>query len=329
MRACVLIAGWHGQIVHALVELAAKDPSITALSVGRPVLDLCTPSSIRSTFIAAQPDVMINTAACTAVDQAESDPAAAFDLNCKGAAAFAELARRNDTPIIHLSRDYVFDGTKKGAYTEADKLLPRTVYGRSKLEGESAVAAANPMHQILRTSRVFSPFGRNFVTNLLTRARERIEVVGDQRGCPTYALDFAHVILELASRIASERQAVAWGTCHAVGTGAASWYEFAQKALEISRAQGGADAELAAIRAKGYATEAPRLANVCLDSSKLSNACGLGRRALPIVSNGWLKPVQRRTPATPTDLYFITSISLPRKWRDSLTIWAAAASLSG
>ena len=127
----LLIAGWHGQIAHALVELAAKDPSITALSVGRPALDLCTPSSIRSTFIAAEPDVMINTAAYTAVDEAESNPAAAFDLNCKGAAAFAELARRNDTPIIHLSSDYVFDGIKKGPYTEADETSPRTVYGLS------------------------------------------------------------------------------------------------------------------------------------------------------------------------------------------------------
>jgi dTDP-4-dehydrorhamnose reductase len=273
----LLIAGWHGQIAHALVELAASDPDITALSVGRPALDLCTPSSIRSTFAATRPDVMINTAAYTGVDEAESDRAAAFDLNMAGAAAFAELARRTGTPVIHLSSGYVFDGAKEGAYNEEDTPSPQTVYGRSKLEGELAVQRANDRHLILRTAWIFSPFGRNFVSNVLDLAGRRaaIEIVDDQFGSPTYAPDLARVILALAARCASRPRTVAWGIYHAAGAGAASWYEVACKALEISRAQGGPFAEVMPIRGADYATAAPRLANSRLDCSKLERAFGI------------------------------------------------------
>ena len=189
----LLIAGWQGQIARALVEIAAGDESVTALSVGRPALDLCTPSTIRSTFIATDPDVLINTAAYTGVDGAEEDEQAAFDLNCAGARAFAELAHRHDVPVLHLSTAYVFDGQSATAYSELDRPNPQSVYGRSKRAGELAVEEANPRHLILRTSWIHSPYGRNFVSNILQRASSEgsIEVVDDQRGNPTSALDLA------------------------------------------------------------------------------------------------------------------------------------------
>jgi len=270
----LLIAGWHGQIAHALVELAASDPDITALSLGRPALDLCTPSSIRSTFAATRPDVMINTAAYTAVDEAESDREAAFDLNMEGAAAFANLARRTATPIIHLSSGYVFDGTKTGSYSEADAPSPNTVYGRSKLEGEIAVQRANDRHLILRTAWIFSPFGRNFVSNVLDLARRggAIDIVDDQFGSPTHAPDLARVILKLAAKCARQPETVPWGIYHAAGAGSASWCDVARKALDISRRLGGPFAEVTPIRGADYVTAAPRLANSRLDCSKLERA---------------------------------------------------------
>jgi dTDP-4-dehydrorhamnose reductase len=273
----LLVAGWHGQIAQALVELAAATPSITALSVGRPALDLCTPSTIRSTFVATRPDVMINTAAYTAVDAAESDERAAFDLNCRGAAAFAHLAARHGVPIIHMSTGYVFDGEKDGPYGEDDAPRPQTVYGRSKLAGEAEVVGAIPCHLILRTSWVFSPYGRNFVSHVLDLARERdeIEIVDDQVGSPTSALDLAAAVLDLAARLGGIDAEVPWGTYHIAGGGEASWFTLARKALEFSGALGGPTARVRPISGADYATRAPRLANSRLDTARMSRNFGI------------------------------------------------------
>jgi len=273
----LLIAGWQGQIARALVELALRRADISALSVGRPALDLCRPSSIKSTLIGDQPDIIINTAAYTAVDQAESEPDAVFQLNSAGAAAFAAAAAKRDIPIIHLSTDYVFDGTKTSAYTEDDTPAPQTVYGRSKLDSEIAVAGANPRHIILRTSWVHSPYGHNFVKTMLGQAGEhrQIDVVDDQEGCPTYALHLAEAILDIAAQISAGQVAAPWGTYHAANSGGASWCGFARHVFEVSRGLGGPGAKVKPIATVDYPTIAPRLPNGRLDSSKLTDVFGI------------------------------------------------------
>lgn len=281
----LMIAGWHGQIARALVQLATARPDINALSVGRPALDLCLPSTIRSTLVEAEPDIMINTAAYTAVDQAEEELDAVYQLNSAGAATFAELAAKRGVPVIHLSTDYVFDGTKDGAYTEDDVPAPHSAYGRSKLEGELAVAAANPKHLILRTSWVYSPYGRNFVKSMLKLAGEQdeVKVVDDQFGSPTYALHLAAGILDIATQVAGDRNWQHWGVYHAAAAGGVSWCGLARRVFEVSKALGGPSAEVKAISSADYPTVAPRLENARLDSARLDETFGV---RLPEWSDG-------------------------------------------
>lgn len=273
----VFIAGWHGQVARALVELAPGRGEVTAFAVGRPALDLCNPASVNSALATVNPDVMINTAAYTAVDEAEQDADAAFALNCEGAGLFAELAARRNIPVIHLSTEYVFDGSKASPYVEDDRPAPQSVYGRSKLAGERAVAAANPRHVILRTSWIYSPYGTNFVKTLLRRATEEaeVDVVDDLFGCPTYAPHLAAAILTIASLVSKNREAARWGTYHAAGSGSASWFDVARTALAVSRSLGGPFAEVRATVTAPGATKVPRLANGRLDCTLLQDAFGI------------------------------------------------------
>ena len=172
----------------------------------RPDVDLLRPASIAQALADFRPDIVVNPAAYTAVDKAESEPDQAFALNRDGAGAVAAAAANQGVPVIHLSTDYVFDGTKDAPYVESDPVNPQSVYGRSKLEGELAVAAANPRHIILRTSWVYAPFGTNFVRTMLRLAAERdqLRVVDDQIGCPTYAPDIAAAIIAIAKKVLRE-----------------------------------------------------------------------------------------------------------------------------
>lgn len=273
----LLIAGWQGQIARSLVELALGRDDVSGLSVGRPALDLFSASSVKSSLVGDSPDIMINTAAYTAVDQAEEEPEQAFKLNTAGAASFAATAAKLDIPVIHLSTAYVFDGEKDAPYTEEDTPAPKTVYGQSKLQSETEVAAANPRHVILRTAWVYSPYSGNFVSSMLSKARkgEEIEVVDDQTGSPTYALDLARAILDIAAAIATRGDDTPWGTYHVASTGEATWYGFANKIFDISRGLGGPTAEPQPISTDAYPTTAIRLANARLDSSKVSSAFGI------------------------------------------------------
>ena len=281
----LLIAGWQGQVARSLVELALERDDVEALSVGRPALDLCQPSSIQSTLVGDLPDIMINTAAYTAVDQAESEPDAVFQLNAAGAAAFAAAGAKRGIPIIHLSTDYVFDGTKDTPYTENDATSPQTVYGRSKLQSEQDVAEANPHHVILRTAWVHSPFGKNFVKTMLRLAgdRDTVNVVDDQRGSPTYALHLAQAILDIASKISSRETPEPWGLYHATNTGGVTWCGFAERIFDVSGGLGGPSATAAPITTAEYPTPAKRPANSRLDCSKLAETFGI---TLPAWADG-------------------------------------------
>jgi len=273
----LLIAGWQGQVARALVETAPGCPDVTACAVGRAALDICEARSIERALSSISPTVVINSAAYTAVDEAEREVERAFALNRDGARLLAEAAARRNIPIIHISSDYVFDGSKPTPYVEDDPTSPVTVFGRSKLEGEEAVRAANPKHIILRTSWIFSPGGRNFVKTMLTQAAERslVRVVNDQHGSPTYAPHLVDVILELARRTSNGEASAEWGVFHAANTGSTTWHGFAEEVFRRSAELGGPIAEVEPIVSTDYPTPAQRPANSQLDCSKLDRAYGL------------------------------------------------------
>jgi len=288
----LLIAGWQGQVARALVEAAPACPDVTACAVGRAALDICEARSIERALSGINPTVVINSAAYTAVDKAETDQERAFALNRDGARLLAEAAARRGIPIIHLSTDYVFDGRKYDPYVEDDVTAPLTVFGRSKLEGEEAVRAANPKHIVLRTSWIFSPGGRNFVKTMLAQAAEqqRVRVVDDQRGSPTYAPHLVTVILELARRLSKPDAKGPWGVYHADNSGTTTWRQFAEEVFRRSRELGGPVAAVDPIASKDYPTPAPRMMNSQLDCTKLERTF---RMRMPAWQDGVADCVQR------------------------------------
>ncbi|TIM17034.1 MAG: dTDP-4-dehydrorhamnose reductase, partial [Mesorhizobium sp.] len=183
----LVVTGRDGQVAASLLEAGPAAAGVEVIAIGRPQLDLARPDTVIEAIAAAKPDIVVSAAAYTAVDQAEDEPDLAFAVNAVGAGKVAQAASRLGVPVIHLSTDYVFDGTKDAAYVETDATAPRSVYGASKLAGEQAVASANPHHLILRTAWVYSPFGKNFVKTMLRLAadRDEIAVVADQWGNPT------------------------------------------------------------------------------------------------------------------------------------------------
>ncbi len=269
----ILVAGGAGQVARALASASAPDGA-AIIAKGRPDLDILDEASIAAAFEAVKPDFVVNAAAYTAVDQAESEEAAAFALNAAAPGALAAVAARHGAPIIHLSTDYVFDGTKAAPYNEADPVAPLGVYGRSKLAGEEAVAGANPDHLILRTAWVYSPVGKNFVKTMLRvgSMREELTVVHDQRGNPTSAADIAAGILSVAGQVLSGKTAVKPGVYHMTAGGEASWAEFAEYIFECSAKEGGPVARVKRITSAEYPTPVTRPANSRLDCAKIAEA---------------------------------------------------------
>ncbi|MEO0670712.1 MAG: dTDP-4-dehydrorhamnose reductase [Pseudomonadota bacterium] len=284
----LLIAGWQGQVARALVEAAPQREGITAVALGRPALDLCAPSSIAGALSDGRPDVAINTAAYTAVDAAEDDEAAARRLNAHGAGLIAAEAARRGAAIIHLSTDYVFDGEASGAYLPDAAPNPKSVYGTTKLEGEVAVAAANPRHVIVRTAWVHSSTGHNFVKTMLRLARDRdeVRVVADQVGSPTYAPHLATALLAIAEQVARFRDSegdgatgddvreAPWGVYHAAGSGQTSWADLARAVFAESEKRGGPTAKVVDIATSDYPTAAPRPKNSVLNCGSLEETFG-------------------------------------------------------
>ncbi|TJV53573.1 MAG: dTDP-4-dehydrorhamnose reductase [Mesorhizobium sp.] len=270
----LVVTGREGQVAASLIEWGRNDVEVVA--VGRPVLDLARPDTVYSALEAARPDIVVSAAAYTAVDQAEDEKDLAFAVNAVGAGKVAEAAAKLGVPVIHLSTDYVFDGTKDGAYVETDPTAPLGVYGASKLAGEQAVAAANPRHLILRTAWVYSPFGRNFVKTMLRLAadRDEISVVADQWGNPTSALDIADAILHAAARLHDGNNFAAYGIYHLAGSGEINWSGFARHILDTSRAFGGPHASVRDIATADYPTKARRPANSRLSSARFADVFG-------------------------------------------------------
>jgi dTDP-4-dehydrorhamnose reductase len=274
----VLVIGRSGQLAQALIE--AGGPGVIA--AGRPDVDLTNAASLDEFVSRHAPDVVVNAAAYTAVDKAESEPDLAHAINATGALRIAQICNRHALPLIHVSTDYVFDGTSPRAYREDDPVAPLGAYGRSKLEGEQMVAASCARHVILRTAWVYSPWGNNFVKTMLRLAatRSEIGVVDDQIGNPTYAPHLATAILAISRSVTRAVPTAAvsagWGIYHAAGTGDTTWCGFAREVFRLAQIHGLPAATVKAIATADYPTPARRPANSRLDLSKLTDRFGVG-----------------------------------------------------
>lgn len=271
----VLVIGRSGQVARALIERAAGRPHLELVAVGRSELDLERPGSVEQVIADAKPDLVINCAAYTSVDQAEHERERAFRINGDGAGEVAAAAVQAEAAVIQLSTDYVFDGTSEEPYSEDAVPNPVNVYGLSKLAGERAVGEANARHLIVRTSWLFSPFGRNFVKTMLSLAgkQEEVAVVADQRGCPTSALDLADAILTIADRAAEGN--MRWGrVLHIAGEGNCSWAEFADAIFSQWGQAGGPTAAVRPIATADYPTAARRPRYSVLDCSRFAAEFG-------------------------------------------------------
>ena len=273
----VVVTGTQGQVARALIERGAvRGVAIQAL--GRPDYDLLEPAGIAAAIAASSADVVVNAAAYTAVDKAESEPDSAMRINGAAAGAIAAAAAKGGRPIIQLSTDYVFDGALERPYREDHPVAPINAYGATKFAGERAVAAANPAHVVLRTAWVYSPFGANFVKTMLRlgETRAAIKVVADQRGSPTSALDIADAILAIAARLRERPSDPGlFGVFHLVASGEASWADFAEAIFAEAQRHGRKPVAVERIGTSDYPTPARRPANSRLDAAKLQDVYGV------------------------------------------------------
>lgn len=272
----ILISGQHGQVSQALQQHLQSMGELIVL--GRDQLDLSQPESIRPVVRDVKPDLIINAAAHTAVDQAESEPDLAFAINATSPGVFAEEAAALGVPLIHYSTDYVFDGSKAGAWVEADTPNPLGVYGNSKLAGERAIAAAGGQHLILRTSWVYSLTGRNFLLTMqrLLQEREKLSIVADQIGAPTWAGTIAASTGALIERWRDGAPG-AWGVYHLTASGETSWFGFAEAIGQQLINSGKPCAALEPIASSAYPTPAARPLNSRLDCSLLQREWGVSQ----------------------------------------------------
>jgi dTDP-4-dehydrorhamnose reductase len=273
----VILVFGRGQVGEALAEQAAATGlPLAVLSHGE--VDIADPSGVAEALDRIRPAFLVNAAAYTAVDKAESEPEAARLANAEGPRILAEAAARRAIPLLHISTDYVFDGRKEGAYVEDDPTAPLGAYGATKLAGEEAVQAALPEHVILRTAWVYGKHGRNFLKTMLKLAAERPElsVVADQRGSPTSADDIAAAILRVAEAVREGR--ARWGTFHFAGTGETTWHGFAARIVAEQAPVTGKRPRVVAIATAEYPTPARRPANSVLDSDRFAAAFGYRAR---------------------------------------------------
>jgi dTDP-4-dehydrorhamnose reductase len=270
----VLITGRHGQVSRELQHCLSGQAELLVL--GQDQLNLADAAAIRRYVKELRPGLLINAAAHTAVDQAESEAELAFAINATAPGVLAEEAAAQAIPLIHYSTDYVFDGSKGSPYQEDDATAPLGVYGASKLAGEDAIRAIGGQYLILRTSWVYSLHGRNFLLTMqrLLQEREELRVVADQIGAPTWAGSIAQATTALIQRW-RDGQTGEWGTYHLTGQGETSWFGFAEAIAAQLRAQGKPCARLVPITSSEYPTPARRPLNSRLDCSRLQRQWGI------------------------------------------------------
>ena len=283
----LLVTGTHGQVDQSIKTLG-QQTGFVVRCVGYPEIDLADLRGFDAIVEDEKPDVIINSAALTQVDKAETEQDLAFAINGEGAGRVAETAAKLFIPIIQLSTDYVFSGEKSRGetYTETDETGPATVYGASKLAGEKAVQSVNPDHVILRTAWVYSALGQNFLKTMLRLGAERDElsIVNDQFGTPTHAETIANAVLKIAHRLTQSSDGDLRGMFHLTNSGTASWYDFAREIFSASKVLGGPVAKVSPIPGSEYPTPAARPANSALNCSKIKDV-------YDIVSEDWRTPI--------------------------------------
>ncbi len=294
MSGPILLFGAAGQVGRELTALAAVR-GVSLRGVARQEADITLPGAVESVVAKAKPRLIVNAAAYTAVDRAEKEPELAYAVNAAGAANVARAAAAAAIPVIHLSTDYVFDGSKTGPYVETDPLAPLGAYGRSKAAGEGLMRNACPNAIILRTAWVYGPYGANFLKTMLRLAatQDRLRVVADQHGNPTATADIAMAILAVASALttvtdgtngttgitATNNAVTTGGTFNIAGTGTTSWHGFAEAIVDHQARWTHKRPPVDAITTADYPTPARRPANSALDSSLFART--FGYRAQP------------------------------------------------
>ena len=269
----ILVFGAGGQVGQELLAVA-RSRGVGIVGLTRADVDIRDADAVASAVARHKPRLVVNAAAYTAVDRAESEPDLAMAVNRDAAGAIATAAACHDAPVLHISTDYVFDGSKATAYVEGDAIAPLGVYGMTKAEGEAAVRAAAPRHVILRTAWVYGVYGNNFLKTMVRLAgeRDRLRVVADQRGCPTATRDIAEAILAVDADLAgaSDRS----GTYHFAGTGATTWHGFAEAIVAAQGGSTGKHPPVDAITTADYPTPAARPVNSELDSERFADTFG-------------------------------------------------------
>ena len=263
----VLVTGANGQLGQSLQFIAENYPQIDFVFCDSKALDITQKEAIALVFAKVKPDFCINAAAYTAVDKAESEPEKAEAINVIGARNLAEVCRDFKTKLIHVSTDFVFDGTQKTPYTEDDTPNPKSVYGQTKLEGEIAIQKVLNEYFIVRTSWVYSQFASNFMKTMLRLGAEKdsISVVDDQIGTPTNAIDLAQTLVQIILKTIKSPEINRYGVYNFSNEGSCSWFDFAQKIFELSAVK----IQLKPIPTSSYPTPAERPANSILDKNKI------------------------------------------------------------
>ena len=278
----IFLVGKNGQLGSCFRD-ALKGSSHSIFAFDASELDITDQVKVAEMIQSVQPDIIVNAAAYTAVDKAETEVDLAYAVNAKGPQYIAEQAAALHIPLIHVSTDYVFAGNGIEPYKTIDSTAPQGVYGASKLAGEQIVQQLCPQHIILRTSWVFSEYGHNFVKTMVRLAKERdsLSVVADQYGCPTYAGDLAQAIKSLCDHY-EVTQDLSWGIYHYCGDQPTSWHGFARAIFVIAKEQGviARFPELTAVSTEQYPTPATRPAYSVMDCSEL--------RILKIQPSNWL-----------------------------------------
>lgn len=277
------VTGRHGQVARSLIARAAQE-DVVIVPLARPDFDLSRPKSFMDAVRAARPDAIVSAAAYTAVDRAESEPELAEAVNGRAPGELGRVAAALNVPILHLSTDYVFSGDKPEPYVETDATGPINVYGHSKLHGERALAAASDNHVILRTSWVFSPEGRNFVNAMLALAqtRDALDVVADQRGCPTSADEIARALIAVARRVIADPAPELRGVFHMAGGAETNWAAFAEAVFDGARRRGWPAAAVRPTRSSAWPSPARRPMNSRLDSARLRSNFGVSLDPWPV-----------------------------------------------
>ena len=269
----ILVFGGGGQLASELVEIAAAN-RIALKALTWQEADVTRTREVQAAIAATGPTLVVNAAAYTAVDKAESEPGLAMAVNAEGPRQIAAACARTDVPLLHVSTDYVFSGEKEGPYVEEDLIAPLGVYGRSKAAGEQAVRETWSRHLILRTAWLYGVHGSNFLKTMLRLAGEsdEIKVVADQRGSPTSTVDLSEAIMRAATAL--EGGAEPWGTFHVTGSGETTWHGFASRIVEAQAPVTGKRPKLHAITTAEYPTAARRPRNSVLDCSKFEAVFG-------------------------------------------------------